>query len=60
MIKKFPKDENLKDALFNIGIAYKLQGQMEKAASFFTKVLKMPPESPVDKRAKKELANINA
>ena len=58
LIKKFPKDENLKDALFNIGIAYKKLGDVDKAASFFNKVLKMLPESPVDRRAKKELANL--
>jgi tetratricopeptide (TPR) repeat protein len=56
MIKSYPKDENLKDALYNIGIAYKEQGDKAKAASFFQKVLKMPPESPTDRKAKKELA----
>lgn len=56
MIKKYPKDENLKDALYNIGIAYKHQGDKAKAASFFQKVLKMLPESPTDRKAKKELA----
>lgn len=59
MIKKYPKDENLKDALFNIGVVYKIQGNKEKAASFFNKVLKMLPESPIDKKAKKELASLN-
>jgi TolA-binding protein len=56
MIKKYPKDENLKDALYNIGIAYKHQGDKAKAASFFQKVLKMLPETPTDRKAKKELA----
>jgi CRP-like cAMP-binding protein len=55
MIKKYPKDENLKDALYNIGIAYKHQGEKAKAASFFQKVLKMLPASPTDRKAKKEL-----
>ncbi len=58
LIKRFPKDENLKDALFNIGIAYKQQGDKAKAVSFFQKVLKMLPEGPVDKRAKRELAGL--
>ncbi|MGQ9615815.1 MAG: cyclic nucleotide-binding domain-containing protein [Spirochaetota bacterium] len=58
MIKQYPKDENLKDALFNIGIAYKQQGDNARAASFFEKVLKMLPESPVDRKAKKELASL--
>ncbi len=58
LIKRFPKDENLKDALFNIGIAYKKLGDLDRAASFFNKVLKMLPESPVDRRAKKELASL--
>jgi len=59
MIRKYPKDENLKDALFNIGISYKYQGNIEKASSFFNKVLKMLPEGPVDKRAKRELAKLS-
>lgn len=59
MIKKYPKDENLKDALFNIGISYKHQGDKAKASSFFQKVLKMLPESPIDRRAKRELAGLN-
>ena len=58
LIKRFPKDENLKDALFNIGIGYKRLGDTDRAASFFNKVLKMLPESPIDRRAKKELANL--
>ncbi len=60
MIKRYPKDENLKDALFNIGVAYKQQGDKGKAASFFEKVLKMLPESPVDRRAKRELASLKS
>ena len=60
MIKNFPKDENIKDALFNIGIVYKSQGDKGKAASFFNKVLSMLPEGPVDRKAKKELAGLGA
>ena len=59
LIKSYPKDENVKDALFNIGLVYKMQGNIEKAASFFQKVLKMLPESPIDRKAKKELASLN-
>ncbi len=59
MIKKYPRDDNLKDALFNIGISYKQQGDKVRAASFFQKVLKMLPESPIDRRAKRELASLN-
>ncbi|UCB46295.1 MAG: tetratricopeptide repeat protein, partial [Spirochaetota bacterium] len=58
MIKNYPKDENLKEALFNIGLAYKLVGNKEKAVLFFNKVLKMLPEGPVDRKAKKELQSI--
>jgi TolA-binding protein len=60
MIKNYPKDENLKEALFNIGFVYKLQGNKEKAALFFNKVLKMLPEGPVDRKAKKELSSIKS
>jgi TolA-binding protein len=58
MIKNYPKDENLKEALFNIGVSYKLQGNKDKAILFFNKVLKMLPEGPVDRKAKKELSSI--
>ncbi len=60
MIKKYPQDENLKDALFNIGMSYKYQGDKSRAASFFQKVLKMGPQGPVDRRAKRELAGLTA
>jgi TolA-binding protein len=59
MIKNYPKDENVKDALFNIGLVYKMQGNKEKAVSFFQKVLKMLPESPIDRKAKKELQSLS-
>jgi CRP-like cAMP-binding protein len=59
MIKKYPQDENLKDALFNIGVSYKYQGDKNKAASFFQKVLSMTPQGPVDRRAKRELSGLN-
>jgi TolA-binding protein len=58
MIKSYPKDENVKDALYYIGVVHKLQGDKEKAISFFTKVINMPPASQVDRKAKKELAEL--
>ena len=58
LIKNYSKDENLKEALFNIGVAYKLQGNKDKAVLFFNKVLKMLPEGPVDRKAKKELSSL--
>jgi len=58
LIKNYSKDENLKESLFNIGVAYKLQGNKDKAVLFFNKVLKMLPEGPVDRKAKKELSSL--
>lgn len=58
LIKIYSKDENLKESLFNIGVAYKLQGNKDKAVLFFNKVLKMLPEGPVDRKAKKELSSL--
>lgn len=60
LIKKYPRDENLKDALFNIGMSYKFQGDKAKATSFFQKVLTMSPQGPVDRRAKRELTGLTA
>lgn len=60
LIKNYSKDENLKEALFNIGVAYKLQGNKDKAVLFFNKVLKMLPEGPVDRKAKKELSSLKS
>ncbi len=59
MIKNHPKDENIKDALYYIGVVHKLQGDKEKAVSFFTKVITMTPESQVDRKARKELSELN-
>jgi TolA-binding protein len=59
MIKSYPKDENVKDALYYIGIVHKLQGDKEKAGSFFKKVINMPPEGQVDRKARKELSELN-
>jgi TolA-binding protein len=58
MIKNYPKDENIKDALYYIGVVHKMKGDREKAASFFTKVINMPPESQIDRKAKKALAEL--
>ena len=60
LIKNYSKDENLKESLFNIGLAYKLQGNKDKAVLFFNKVLKMLPEGPVDRKAKKELSSLKS
>jgi len=60
MIKRFPKDDNVKDALFNIGLAYKQLGEKMRAVSFFEKVLKMSPQSPIDRKARKELAQLKS
>jgi TolA-binding protein len=60
LIKIYSKDENLKESLFNIGVAYKLQGNKDKAVLFFNKVLKMLPEGPVDRKAKKELSSLKS
>jgi len=60
LIKNYSKDENLKESLFNIGVAYKLEGNKDKAVLFFNKVLKMLPEGPVDRKAKKELSSLKS
>ena len=58
MIKTYPKDENVKDALYYIGVVHKLKGDKEKAVSFFTKVINMQPEGQVDRKARKELSEL--
>lgn len=58
LIKNFPRTENMKEALFLIGKCYFLVGDLEKARSFYTKVVGMPPNETINKKAQNELAKL--
>ncbi len=55
MIKKFPQSENVKNALFHIGVVYESVKKMDKAMTYYTKVASMEPKDPINKMAAKRL-----
>ncbi|TAL33937.1 MAG: cyclic nucleotide-binding domain-containing protein [Spirochaetes bacterium] len=60
MIKKFPNSENVKNALFHIGLTYETMKKPDKSVSYYTKVVAMDPKDGVNKLAAKRLATIQA
>jgi len=58
MIKKFPKSENVKNALFHIGIIYESVKKMDKAVAYYNKVASMEPKDPINKLAAKRLGQL--
>ncbi len=58
MIKKFPQSENVKNALFHLGLVYETVKKPDKATSYYNKVVAMEPKDGVNKLAAKRLATI--
>jgi len=58
MIKKFPKSENVKNALFHIGLTYETVKKNDKAITYYTKVSTMEPKDSIDKLAAKRLKQL--
>ncbi|MBN1898853.1 MAG: tetratricopeptide repeat protein [Spirochaetes bacterium] len=58
LIKKFPRTEMLKEALFNIGDCYELMNNYQKAINFYQKVVNMPPKESINSKAKKKLEQV--
>lgn len=58
MIKKFPKSENVKNALFHIGLTYETIKKNDKAITYYTKVSTMEPKDSIDKLAAKRLKQL--
>lgn len=60
MIKKYPRTEMMKEALFNIGFCYEKQENLQKAMNFYNKVVGMPPRNAINTKAKKAIEVIQS
>ncbi len=55
LLKKFPKSENVKNALLHIGMIFYDTGKSDKAKTYFQKVITMEPKDEVSRNAMKYL-----
>lgn len=53
LLKKFPKSENVKNALLHIGMIFYDTGKSDKAKTYFQKVISMEPKDEVSRNAMK-------
>ncbi|HSV96791.1 MAG TPA: cyclic nucleotide-binding domain-containing protein [Spirochaetota bacterium] len=58
MIKKFPGSENVKNALFHMGVVYESVKKADKAAAYYNRVIPMEPRDSINKLAAKRLKAI--
>ncbi|MDY6967955.1 MAG: tetratricopeptide repeat protein, partial [Spirochaetota bacterium] len=58
MIKKFPKSDNMKNALLHIGMTFELAQKHDKAISYYNKVISIEPRDEITNQAMKRLKNI--
>ncbi|RKX74754.1 MAG: Crp/Fnr family transcriptional regulator [Spirochaetes bacterium] len=59
MIQKYPKHQELLDALYYLGKCYEKKGEKKRAGSFYNKIMSMgPTDSPVYIKAKKASRNL--
>lgn len=58
MIKKLPKSENVKNALFHVGITYEALRKNDKAIAYYSKVASMEPNDQISKLASKKLGQL--
>ncbi|MBP7603708.1 MAG: tetratricopeptide repeat protein [Spirochaetes bacterium] len=58
MIKKFPNSENVKNALFHMGVVYESVKKADKAAAYYNRVIPMEPKDSINKLAAKRLKAI--
>lgn len=59
LLRKFPDYKNEAKVLLRLGIAYKNDGQKEKAEELFKRLIAKYPDVPLAPDAKKELARLN-
>ncbi len=55
MIKKFPKSDLVKSALYHMGIAYEMVKNIDKAAAYYKNVSTMEPKDEIGRLALKKL-----
>ncbi len=59
MVKKFPKSELVKNALYHIGLSYEMTKKVDSAATYYKKVASMEPKDPINKLAMKRLKSFS-
>lgn len=57
-VKKFPRSNNLKECLLEVGKIYKMAANNEKALAYFKKVAEMPPKDKFSQEAIESLNQI--
>lgn len=58
LIKKFPKSDNIKSALFYIGIIFEMSNKVDNAVSYYKKVISMDPKDSISQQAMKRLKSV--
>jgi outer membrane protein assembly factor BamD len=58
LIEKFPDYDSIDQVLFNLGLSYKNAKQPDKATEYLGSLVEKYPDSPLVKKAKKELSSL--
>ncbi|MCU0820842.1 MAG: cyclic nucleotide-binding domain-containing protein [Spirochaetes bacterium] len=58
MIKKFPKSDLIKSALYHMGLAYEMVKNIDKASAYYKKVSTMEPKDEIGRLALKKLNSL--
>jgi TolA-binding protein len=58
MIKTFPKSDQIKSALYHMGIAYEMAKNIDKACAYYKKVSTMEPKDEIGRLALKKLNSL--
>ena len=57
-IKKYPKSQNVKEAILFLGKACEKTGDKEKAKAYYQKAASMPPNDNVSKEAEENISKL--
>lgn len=58
MIKKFPRSDLVKNAIYHMGLAFEIAKKPDKARTYYNKVISMEPRDSINKLATKRLNSI--
>lgn len=57
-VKKYPKGERVKEAIYNLGFISESKGEKDKAIMLYTKVTSLPPSDEFTAKANSEIARL--
>ena len=57
-IKKYPKSQNVKEAILFLGKACEKTGDKEKAKAYYQKAASMPPNDNISKEAEENISKL--